>query len=424
MRRMHLMAGHLTLVLLAVLAQPAGAQPEQSTNTSRILLPGVPFISVGEAARLDYPQLATQSLYLRATEMMSLRYHQPQARGWDDYQAATDGAKGSFMVKADRANGVGDLRQFLLRGHPVVVLTARTPYAHDLYGLFDAMSSTIEPSEKAARDMLRQLRASPLARSLHRLRREERVDELDHASGLLGKMVSLDFQRKIGQVLALKPPMNPLHENAVAAARVVVGVDDVRKLVIMHDAAFGPAWEVPFDEFEIMWAAAERWYSVLSPKEGLRVDRTSAPGYPARTSDQRAAQEYFYAYSLAAIGRRDEAEKQYRAILARPELSRGYRYLVLLDAAYLSQRKRQHEEAVSLLRQAAEQIPQAPVPWVMMAEICKETGVAGGGEAAAAHKKKADSLWKDQVGLREGLKAFPDLPSRYPLISLVPGPPR
>jgi hypothetical protein len=194
-------------------------------------------------------------------------------------------------------------------------------------------------------------------------------------------------------------------------------------VVIVHDAVFGPAWQVPYDDFETMWSAADRRYCVLEPKEGARPSETTGSAYPPRTTDQRAAECYLYGYSLAATGKAAEADERYRAGLSLEGLSPGYRFIFLQERGYLAYRRKRAEQAVSLLRLATEQIPQAPGPWLLMAQICRETGAAGGKSAGDGFQRTAEKLAGDQAGMRVGLKAFPDnLVSYEALISLIPGP--
>lgn len=42
-------------------------------------------------------------------------------------------------------------------------------------------------------------------------------------------------------------------ESVTAAARVVIGYDDERRVMIVHDPSFGPAWEIGYEDFENMW---------------------------------------------------------------------------------------------------------------------------------------------------------------------------
>ena len=385
------------LCLFSALPTVLSADVPPAEPPARVLIGGVPFISITEGNALE----ASGTFWTpssRAAHMMVLRYYRPEAKTWDDYHKATDEQSGTLREESGDAKGLEELRALLSAGNPVIVVTASTPYAHELYYTFELLLGAGARLGVNLRDL----------------------DAKDYSSRILGRMVGLDVQRKIGENI----PMNPLHELATRCERVAVGLDPTRRVVIVHDPAFGPAWEVPYDDFERMWSAAGRMYCVLAPKDGAPPSVAATPAYPPRTPDQQAAECYLYGYSLAATGKAAEAEERYRAGLSLEGLSPGYRFLFLQERGYLAYRQKRSEEAVSLLREATEQIPQAPGPWFLMARICRETGAAGGKSAADEFQRKAEKLAGDEEGMRVGLKAFPDnLPSHAPLITLIPGPP-
>lgn len=400
----------LALYLFAALA-PVVFADSPPVAPAQVLIGGVPFISIAEGCAIEHPSLLFWHPSARAAHMMVLRYNRANAKTWEDYVKDTDEATGALREKVGEARDLEELGALLSAGNPVVVITASTPYAHSLYGVFEMLlAAGAEYGGVKLQDL----------------------DARDYSSRLLGRMVGLDVHRKIAETemqgftvyggpVEGAPRMNPLHEIATRCSRVVVGLDPVRRVVIVHDPVFGPAWEVPYDDFERMWSAADRMYSVLEWKDGTRPSAAPMSAYPPRTPDQRAAEEYLYGYSLAATGRTAEADERYRAGLSIEDLSVGYRFLFLQERGYLAYRRHNPEEAVSLLRQATEQIPQAPVPWQLMAEICGKTGAAGGKPAANEFKGKADKLWADQAGLRAGLELFPDnLVSSSPLIAIFP----
>jgi tetratricopeptide (TPR) repeat protein len=364
---------------------------------AQLLVRGVPFVSIAEANALD-AWVTAWTPSARAAHMMVLRYYRPEAKTAEDYMKATDEQEGPLQEEWEDAKGLDEVRALLSAGKPVIVVTAITPYAHELYSMFEMLLAS----------------GAQMGVNLREL------DSRDYSSRILGHMVGLDAQRKIGKAI----PMNPLHELAIRCERVVVGVDPARRVVIVHDASFGPSWEVPYDDFEVMWSAADHMYCVLAPKDGAQSPVTASSAYPARTPDQQAAEHFLYGYSLAATGKAAEAGERYRAGLSLEGLSRGYRFLFLQERSFLAYRQGKWEEAVSLLRQATEEIPQAPGPWVRMAQICRDTGVAGGKTAGDEFQKKADELAADEAGMEAGAKAFPEnLPSPVPLIRMIPGPP-
>ena len=411
----------LALCLFCALPTVLFADVPPAEPPARVLVLGVPFISVAEGCAIEHPSLTFEHPSSRAARMMALRFHRPDAKTWDDYLKATDKQSGPLREERGNAKSLDDLSASLSAGNPVIVVTASTPYAHALYSVFEMLISAGAKYGVKLKDL----------------------DSKDYSSRILGRMVGLDVHRKISETKLEnaktygktgsgpdgKSPqealrMNPIHEIATRCARVMVGLDPARRVVIVHDPVFGPAWEVPYDDFETMWSAADRMYSVLVPKDGSRPSVVATSAYPQRTPDQQAAECYVYGYSLAATGKAVEADERYQAGLNIKGLSAGYRFIFLQERGYLAHRRKQSEEAVSLLREGTEQIPQAPGPWFLMARICRETGAAGGKSAAKEFQSTAEKLAGDQAGLQVGLKAFPDnLVSYAPLITLIPGPP-
>jgi hypothetical protein len=386
-----------------------------------VLIGGVPFVSIKEGCAIEHPSLMFEHPSSRAARMMVLRYHRPEAKTWEDYLKATDKQNGPLREEWGDAKGLDQLRALLSAGNPVIVVTASTPYAHELYSVFEMLIRTGAQFDVNLQDL----------------------DSKDYSSRILGRMVGLDVHRKMSETKLKNvktygrtesgwdgkspqdaPRMNPLHEIVTRCARVVVGLDPARRVVIVHDPVFGPAWEAPQHDFEAVWSAADRKYCVLAPKDGARPSVAATSAYPPRTPDQRAAECYVHGYSLAATGKAAEADERYRAGLSLEGLSAGYRFLFLQERGYLAYRRKRGEEAVSLLRQATEQIPQAPGPWFLMARICRETGVGGGKSAATEFQRIAERLAGDEAGMQAGSNAFPDnLLSYAPLITLIPGPP-
>jgi len=385
----------LAVCLLSALPIAAFADRPPAEPPARVLIEGVPFVSIGDPCAKP---LAANNPSAAAAYMMVFRYYRPEAKTFRDYFEAADAQKGSLREEWKSAKSLNQLRELVSSGNPVIIVTARTPYAHELYAMFVMfLGAGADLGGVKLRDL----------------------DAKDYSSRLLGRMVSLEVLRKIAKA----GPMNPLDEWVTQCSRVVVGLDPARRVVILHDPEFGPAWETSYDDFEKMWSAADRRYCLLTPKDGSRPTAASAPAYPPRTANQRAAECYLYGYSLAATGKPAEADERYRAGLGLEGLSAGYRFILLQERGYLAYRQKRNEEAIALLRQATEQIPQAPGPWFLMANICRETGAAGGKTAAAEFQKTAEKLAGDQIGLQTGLKAFPDnLFSSVPLMTLIPGP--
>jgi hypothetical protein len=159
---------------------------------ARALIGGVPFVSMKEGCAIEHPSLMFQHPSSRAAHMMALRYHRPQAKTWEDYRKATDEQKGPLREKWGDAKSLDELRALLAAGNPVIVVTTRTPYAHDLYGVFEMALAA----------------GAQMGVNL------EDLDSQDYSSRILGRMVGLDVQRKIEETALVGARMNPLHEIA------------------------------------------------------------------------------------------------------------------------------------------------------------------------------------------------------------------
>jgi hypothetical protein len=225
------------------------------------------------------------------------------------------------------------------------------------------------------------------------------------SSGVLGQMVALDTLRRWGQVVGTET----LRESAFMACRVVIGYDDPRKVIILQDPSFGPAWELSYADFENMWSFWNRLYVAMYPDDFARVlaKRSPAPPYPARTAAQHAAEEYVYGYALASVGRRNEAEARLRAGLAIPDLPSGYRHLMLLDVARLAEARHDTATAVATYRQAADLLPQDNRSWLFLGQLLQHDGHAGSRKEAASLLGRATALCADTSAQQAAWRALP-----------------
>ena len=225
----------------------------------RALILGVPFISWSEAASLDYANKDDLNPSLPASEGMVLKYW-----GQDFTVLKQEDQKVPGWTQRGAYGGsVDSLKADVSRGIPVIVCLAMTPIAHNPGPAAAAMMAM---SDSTARDA---------------------VQRGGSASGVLGQMVALDTLRRWGKVVGTET----LRESGFMACRVVIGYDDPRKVMILHDPSFGPAWELSYADFENMWSFWNRLYVAMYPNDFARVlaKRAAAPPYPARTAAQHAA---------------------------------------------------------------------------------------------------------------------------------------
>jgi len=215
------------------------------------------------------------------------------------------------------------------------------------------------------------------------------------ASGVLGQMVALDTLRRWGQVVGAET----LRESALMACRVVIGYDDPRKVIILHDPSFGPAWELSYADFETMWSFWGRFYAATYPNDFARVlaKRSAASPYPARTAAQHGAEEYAYGYALASVGRRNEAEARLRAGLAIPGLPSGYRHLMLLEIGRLAAARHDTASAVATYREAGNLLPQDNRSWLFLGQLLQRQqadSLLGRAAALCADSAAQEAAWR------------------------------
>lgn len=162
--------------------------------------------------------------------------------------------------------------------------------------------------------------------------------------------------------------MPSIAEDLYWSSRVIVGYDDPRRTVTLHDPTFGPNWVVGIDEFDEMWRVGDRSYSLLHPREYQRmvIARPKQRKGPSRTPDDDASVKYVFGYALSAIERNDEAETVLREGLAIAGISAGYRFLLLLELAIICYKIDAVEEAISLATEASELFPKLPASWLLL----------------------------------------------------------
>jgi tetratricopeptide (TPR) repeat protein len=343
----------------------------------RALIVGVPFISWSEAASLDYANKDVLNPSLPASEGMVLKYWGRDLTALKQQDQTAPG----WTQRGGDSGSVESLKTEVSRGIPVIVCLAMTPIAHNPGPGAAAMMAM---SDSTVRDALQRGGWS---------------------SGVLGQMVALDTLRRWGQVVGTET----LRESAFMACRVVIGYDDPRKVIILQDPSFGPAWELSYADFENMWSFWNRLYVAMYPDDFARIlaKRVPAPPYPARTAAQHAAEEYVYGYALASVGRRNEAEARLKAGLAIPDLPSGYRHLMLLDVARLAEARHDTATAVATYRQAAELLPQDNRSWLFLGQLLQHDGHAGSQKEAASLLGRATALCADTSAQQAAWRALP-----------------
>jgi tetratricopeptide (TPR) repeat protein len=210
-------------------------------------------------------------------------------------------------------------------------------------------------------------------------------------SELLGPMVALDDMGKVVQTLAADPMREPLY----MTAHVIVGFDDSKQLIMMHDATFGPATEMSYADFEKAWKASGSEMTVIRPADRAAVvaRRAGAAPYRNRTADERAAEGYITAYTLAATGKLADAEQTLRRTLSGVEASDGYKHLLNLELAMVLESQQRGPEALKAWEETVKYLPDIPIAWQHMATMYKK--VAKDDRLAAYALQQYTALKKD-----------------------------
>jgi hypothetical protein len=324
----------MTLALVGCASPPRGTEIFESEGrpagaADRAFLPGVPYVSWNEAARLWFRERDLTNPSFHAAFLMVLGY-------WGQHWALTeDRAALQQWGIADRgtASSLGALKSFIDAGVPVIVPGAITPFAH-----------FVNPAP------------SP---------------------GLLGTMQP--FEASPGQP-------DPL----LATFRVLIGYDDARRVVTLHDPTFGPAWTIDYDGFDRMWSLSNRTWMVMRPHDprAIVAERQAAPPYRARTADEQAANDLVFALALSARGRDRDAANRLRQALTRPDISVGYRHLLRLELANYDVHRGRFRAAAEGADEAARLVPESPGPWSVAAEAYRRLGRAHDADAAAARARQ------------------------------------
>ncbi len=391
-RALHASRILLAATVAATLATPAAFAQEPPGLPSRALIPGVPFISWSEARQLEYQDKNVLNPSFAASLGMILRYWGqdlellkslekglPREAGW-----------GSWEIR--HATAIDELKPYLARGVPLYVAPAITAVAHPI-----SLAHFILASSKGFKFSEKML-----------------------ASGVLGRMVPLHAFKELTELMKVNPASESLH----MSARVVIGYDDDRKILILHDPTFGPAWAIAYDSFDAMWGGAfKRMYIVAHPvdhAERLRA-RPPAAAYLPPSPEAQAAADFVWSYALSSVGRVAEGETLLMRALALPRLGPTYQHLLLFELALHRNIQGRRDEAVALAERAIALLPEHHRPWRFLAQIYRSDAVAPQENKAAEAERKAEALCADRKAQETVLKAlgndffvFGGCPSRPP----------
>jgi tetratricopeptide (TPR) repeat protein len=315
------------LACLVLVASPAMATAETTEPLpAQHYIEGVPFVSWGEAANFEYPNRDVLNPSYSAASQMVWRYWGVQldpATGWP----AGELPEGSYRSVEEAS--LDDLKHYLALDRPVEIFPAVTAHAHYLYITVKMLSMFSKDADYT-------------------------LEQVGPTSGMLDEMVSIDaFMNAVSKGC----PKNLISDSVYLAGRVVVGYDDTRSVMILHDPVFGPDWEVSYADFLQMWRFVFNKMTVSQLDEVGFERQPAADAHPARTADHDAAFALFNGYSLAAVNQLQAAEEELRRGLAIDGISLRYQHLLRVELGSLLMHTGRFDEAIRVLRQAIEIYP-------------------------------------------------------------------
>lgn len=290
----------------------------QERPTSAYIV-GVKFISWAKPGATNYPNKNILNPSWMAAYSMLL-----------DYWGIPYELNGDFSVDEsaqERLDGdskelatLDDIKDDIASGIPVWISPAITPYAHYLY----------------------------ITVKMHGYVTNNPIEQKGPTSGLLGEMVSID---DLMSAVEKGCDAGMINDSVFVASRIVIGYDDSRQVLIMHDPIFGPDWEISYSDFQSMWRLSNNSYTVFFVRNaaGELVPDPDKDARQPRTPDHEAAIALFNGYSLAATNQLNKAESELRRGLEMTGISPRYRHLLNLELGSLLRETDRPEEAVQVL---------------------------------------------------------------------------
>jgi len=357
---------------------PAIFEPESSPPAPPpgTLVQGVPFVPWREAARLWFRERDRANPSSHAAFLMVLGY-------WGQHWTLNENPQAMRewgVSEALQPEGLDALKPLLASGIPVIVATALTPVAH--------------PASREA--VVSAGAGAP-------------------AVGVLGALAPLERLRARGA---------DRWEPIFAAFRVLIGYDDARREVIVHDPSFGPARPVGYGDFDRMWAVTGRAAIVMHPHdpEPAVAARVGSPPYRARTADEEAAEAIVEAHVLAAAGALDEAQRRVQAVLRADGLERGHEHLLRLELATHLARRGDLHASLREAERAAWLAPEHDRAWTLLAEAYRRLGRVEEAEAAGRRAERLGECAETMAAAGDGARPLPAaayLPSQRSLAERI-----
>ncbi|MES9937693.1 MAG: hypothetical protein ABW153_14705 [Sedimenticola sp.] len=345
----------------------------------RSLIHGVPYISWNEAMQLDYTEKDITNPSAIAAMGMILKYWNVDIKILNKNVNPFD----EWETESQHAKDFNYLKPHIDRGIPIYVSLPLTSNAHPYYLVYAVW--------------------------LEAAKGQKDIDTPNHGvcSWMSGKMAPLEWYPKFREAAGL--PFNPLNETVLLSPRIVIGYDDDREMVILHDPIFGPALEVDYVTFDHMWRAMDRSYGVLYPKDHVTQlkQRKLKPPYRQRTPNEQAAFYLLEGCGFSVAGEYDKAEEYLNKGLILKGISNGYRHMLLIEIALHQAKRGAYQKAIASTQKAIELLPDNYYPWEILANFyscCRDTRNSKKEKQA---QKRAESLRKSTRAIKELSRALP-----------------
>ncbi len=365
----HTTTVRVLITLIAVCFLPALGAAEQLPE--RVLIPDVPFVSWRDAARWQYPDSGIVNPSTAASTDMVLRY-----RGGDFLRSFDTQEREKWENECQKGATLVDLKRRVAGGDPAAVWLPLTPIGHPVYPLW---SSSLAIWDKKLLG--------------------EVDEQQQRVTGALLPFASFDLIKKIQQVMKQNgtDPWS-FWDSVLMSVRVMIGYDDGRNVIILHDPSFGPAIELPTPDFQRMWEMMGQTYCVSRPKDKVEKETAKkAPAtYPKSTPDQDGSRRFVFAYANAAAGNLKQAEEEYRSLSMDSGMPANIRHLALMEMAHLRFISGQRKEAAALAEEAIKFEADDPRSYDLLAAAYQEGGATDAKKKAQDAKTRLGAICQDK----------------------------
>lgn len=350
------MTGHKFVVACAAWVLAWQAALAGSPPPAKAYIQGVPFVGYHQVRDATFPGSNVVNPSLTAVSEMMYGYW-----GGDFLGAArTKTLPAGWISQSGERATLEELKALIARGVPVAVTPATTPYAHRLY---------LTPKLCASFKSVSYTEPRP-------------------TSGALGEMVSL---RAVEEIRDGGCDVG-LNDSVYLAARLLVGYDDERRVLLMHDPSLGPDLELAYDEFVPMWQAMGAKYWAVHPEPVPETPPGRAGNVRPRTPDDDAAAALFRAYGLETIGDHAQAEQLLRSALAPEGVSAARRHLLLLEMAVTLNETGRCAQAIDAARAANAEFEDYALAHTVLANLLSCSGDPAAKREATKEQSRAKSL--------------------------------